>query len=649
MEKKPLRPESTLSTDILRASWRRCLDEYGLDQALNKPVARVGAATVRELHGEMEDVLAESTPVIDRVRQVARDGNFAVLFCNAAGVAIESYADSPEGEELAQAGLDKGSVWQEELVGTNGIGTCLMSRLPLTVIGGAHFNEALRSFTCCAAPIFAPDGSVIAVLDLSGRAIGDPTAYSLAQYFTTEAASQIGISLFRRWHKHDCIIALAPEPDPMPLSLKELLATDESGNILGATHEALNLLGVADLAELAGRSISDVWRVSLDDLQPLKAHNVRLATGDGSNRYVTAFLPKKQSLRGYARSDAGDRKKPISIADCSARPLDKVAGADPEMRRSIELCRKILDKDIPLLILGETGVGKDTFARAFHAESPRADKPYVAVNCAAIPETLLASELFGYAHGAFTGAAKGGRIGKIAASHTGTLFLDEIGDMPLELQAHLLRVLEERTVTPLGSTDASPVDIKIICATHRNLSDLVAKGLFRKDLYYRIRGAQICLPRLCDRADIKELVSIIAQDELGQEGGEVHFTDDVLDAFRNYDWPGNIRELRSVIRFVLSVHSERTITLEQLPDSMPCSPRQDTLLNVASHAVGLGGGLGETTLDETSRAAEMRRIVEVLRLNRWNVTEAANQLGVSRATLHRKIRRYGIVSPNNLT
>ena len=626
------------------------MDEYGLDQALNKPVARIGEATVRELHCEMEEVLSESSPVLERVRQVARDGNYAVLFCNAAGVAIESYADSPEGEELAQAGLDKGSVWQEDLVGTNGIGTCLMSRLPLTVMGPAHFNETLRAFTCCAAPIFAPDGSVIAVLDLSGRAIGDASAHSLAQYFTTEAASQIGNTLFRRLHKNDCIVALAQAPDPMPLSLKELLATDENGNILGATHEALSLLGVADLSELAGRTITDLWQVSLDDLQPLKAHNVRLVTNDGSNRYVTAFLPKKQTVSGQFRACRSERKKLPPPPAADTRSLDEVAGMDPEMRRNIELCRKIIDKDIPLLILGETGVGKDTFARAFHAESQRADKPYVAVNCAAIPDTLLASELFGYAHGAFTGAAKGGRIGKIAASDGGTLFLDEIGDMPLELQAHLLRVLEERTVTPLGSTDSMPVDIKIICATHRNLPDLVEKGLFRRDLYYRIKGAEICLPRLRDRADIKELVDLIAKKELGPDGGEVDFTEEVIDTFRRYDWPGNIRELRSVIGFVLSVHSERVITLDQLPESISGSWSRDRMRS-AMPAVGAVSDvhIGEgATLIETSQAAEMRRIEEVLRMNKWNVTEAANQLGVSRATLHRKIRRYGMISPNNL-
>ncbi len=238
------------------------------------------------------------------------------------------------------------------------------------------------------------------------------------------------------------------------------------------------------------------------------------------------------------------------------------------MIQNIGLCRKIIDKDIPLLVLGETGVGKDTLARALHNESKRTEKPYVAVNCAAIPATLLASELFGYAPGTFTGGVKGGRTGKILASHGGTLFLDEIGDMPLELQAHLLRVLEERTVTPLGSAHAIPVDMKIICATHRNLPDLIAKGHFRKDLYYRIRGAQIVLPALRDRADIAELIGQIVREEDSAGAPAIEFSEGVMDLFRTYPWPGNIRELRNVVRFVTSLHAGKLILVEDLPDQL---------------------------------------------------------------------------------
>ncbi len=658
---------NTLATDIVRASWRRCLNEYNLDRALRKPVERIGENRVRELRAPLEELLSDSSPTIDRVRRIARDVNYVVMIGNSDGVVVSSFADSSMSQELALEGLATGSMWQEEMVGTNGIGTALVARQAITVCGPAHFNETFKSFTCSAAPIFAPDGSVLAVFDISGRAVTDSADYNFAQYFTREAAAQISMMLFRKWHKNDCIIALTNEADPMPMSAQALVATDEEGRILGATQDALSHLGVPDLSSLSGQGIKDLWHVSFGDLRPLSTHSVRMNMADGKGAFVTAFMPKKKA------AGTASGRSPQAVADkrprlvSQIRPLDKVAGADPSMTQSIKLCRKIIDKDIPLLILGETGVGKDTLARAIHAESQRSEKPYVAVNCAAIPSTLLASELFGYAPGTFTGGVKGGRPGKIVASHGGTLFLDEIGDMPFELQAHLLRILEERTVTPLGSADAVPVDIKIICATHRNLTDLIANGSFRKDLYYRIRGAQIVVPCLRDREDLAELVQLIVADEEGAADRQVTFSEAVLDIFRRYPWPGNIRELRNVIRFILSLHSDRVITVEHLPEQLLDFSRHGTNdatiekraeTQAHEHDTHTGAddyhddwrepssGSGATLL-QANETAERRRIVEVLRSNRWNVTEAAVKLNVSRATLHRKIRRYAITSPNN--
>lgn len=645
----------SLGADIVKASWRRCLSDYGLDRAMRKPIERVGHATVRDLRGQMEDVLIESSPVIDRVRRIAADTGNVVLVSNSDGIVVTSFADSNASQDVAREGLETGSVWHEGRVGTNGIGTCLISRQSITVYGGAHFNESFRHFTCSAAPIFGPDGRVIAAFDMSGRAVPGSSDGSFAQYFVREAASQISMMLFRKCHRNDCIVALANEPDPMPMSVKALIATDEAGRILGATQEALSFLGVPDLSDLGGKLINDLWNVSFGDLKPLSKLSVRLNNRDGSNTFVTAFLPKKKAAPAPGRTaHALDDKRPRQNQAALTRPLDRVAGADPLMVQNIGLCRKIIDKDIPLLVLGETGVGKDTLARALHNESKRTEKPYVAVNCAAIPATLLASELFGYAPGTFTGGVKGGRTGKILASHGGTLFLDEIGDMPLELQAHLLRVLEERTVTPLGSADAIPVDMKIICATHRNLPDLIAKGHFRKDLYYRIRGAQIVLPALRDRADIAELIGQIVREEDGSGAPAIEFSEGVMDLFRTYPWPGNIRELRNVIRFVTSLHAGKLILVEDLPDQLldyskvgsPLAPLENAAL-LEREADGRSDTPTGTTLLEANETAERRRIVEVLRANKWNVTEAAGHLGISRATLHRKIRRYAITSPNN--
>ena len=657
---------NTLAADIVRASWRRCVNEYKLDRALRKPVERIGEHRVRELRAPMEELLLESSPTIDRVRGIARDVNYVVMIGNSDGVVVSSFADSASSQELALEGLTTGSMWQEEMVGTNGIGTALVARQAITVCGQAHFNETFKLFTCSAAPIFAPDGRVLAVFDISGRAVPHSADYKFAQYFTREAAAQISMMLFRKWHKNDCIIALTNEADPMPMSAKALVATDEEGHILGATQDALSYLGVPDLSSLSGQAIKDLWHVSFGDLRPLSTHSVRMNMADGTGAFVSAFMPKKKAPGAVGRISqpiADKKARPLS----QVRPLDKVAGADPSMMQSIKLCRKIIDKDIPLLILGETGVGKDTLARAIHSESQRSEKPYVAVNCAAIPATLLASELFGYAPGTFTGGVKGGRPGKIVASHGGTLFLDEIGDMPLELQAHLLRVLEERTVTPLGSAEAIPVDMKIICATHRNLADLIANGSFRKDLYYRIRGAQIVVPCLRDREDLAALVHLIVADEEGAADRQVTFSEGVLEIFRRYPWPGNIRELRNVIRFILSLHSDRVITVEHLPEQILDFSRHGSSSaaiekRAENHAHEHDAHTGAedysddwrepasragATLLEANETAERRRIVEVLRSNRWNITEAAVKLNVSRATLHRKIRRYAITSPNN--
>lgn len=667
--------------DIVRASWRRCLQDYGLDRAAKRPIERVGSNVIRDLRDRMEDILQQASPVVDNVRRVAADTNHVILLSNAEGVVVTSWADSHGSQEIAREGLETGSVWSEQRVGTNGIGTALVSRQPITVFGGAHFNENFATFTCSAAPIFAPDGRVIAAFDISGRALPGSSDGTFAQYFAREAASQVSMLLFRNWHRNDCIVALSNEPDPMPMSVKALIATDESGCILGATQEALSLLGVPDLSGIGGRYVNDIWNVSFSELRPLSRHSVKMANNDGSHTFVTAFLPKKKpsgsssTMRATSSVPAADDRRARFLPAATVTtplspprgPLDRVAGSDPLMIQNVNLCRKIIDKDIPLLLLGETGVGKDTLARAIHAESRRAEKPYVAVNCAAIPATLLASELFGYAPGTFTGGAKGGRTGKILASHGGTLFLDEIGDMPLDLQAHLLRVLEERTVTPLGSAETIPVDMKIICATHRNLPDHIMTGQFRKDLYYRIRGAQIVLPSLKDRTDIPQLVNLIMRDEMGPDADTILFSDAAMNLFKAYPWPGNIRELRNVLRFVGTLHSGKVIEVEDLPDQMLEFARSgqagfgselprgnDSLYGgtcpvpaygAAPAALDVAPPVG-STLMEANEAAERRRIVEVLRSNRWNVTEASTQLGISRATLHRKIRRYNITSPN---
>jgi transcriptional regulator of acetoin/glycerol metabolism len=298
------------------------------------------------------------------------------------------------------------------------------------------------------------------------------------------------------------------------------------------------------------------------------------------------------------------------------------------MRRNVKQARRLIEKDIPFMILGETGSGKDVFAKAVHRAGPRRDKPFVAVNCASIPETLIESELFGYRPGAFTGASREGGRGKIVQADGGTLFLDEIGDMPIHLQARLLRVLEEREVIPLGGESPIKVDIHLMSATHQDLKQQVRDGGFREDLYYRLHGVSLTMPPLREREDRLALIQHLLDDEVD---GTVRVAIEprALEVLDAYEWPGNIRQLRNLLRMLIRLGENGLIRLSDLPPELFMADGATTQLRLAN------------PLDVAERDAILRE----LETGHWNVTRVATRLSVSRNTLYRKMRQYGIKPP----
>ena len=309
--------------------------------------------------------------------------------------------------------------------------------------------------------------------------------------------------------------------------------------------------------------------------------------------------------------------------------LEELAGDDPQMLRNVRCAYRIADTDIPVLIQGPTGSGKEAFARAIHLASRRAERPFVAVNCAAIPETLIESELFGYRPGAFTGARREGLRGRIAQSSGGTLFLDEIGDMPLALPSRLLRVLEEHQILPLGSDSACMVELHVMAASHRNLTEMIRCGTFREDLYYRLNGLTLELPALSDRADKERVIVATLAAESGLLGA-THVEPEALASLLSYPWPGNVRELRNVIRTALVISDSGIIRLSDLPAQLG-AVRPD-------YASPPAAGVRSDLLRSAERAALLR----VIDVNRGNMSRAAAELGVSRNTLYRKMKRHGI-------
>ena len=341
--------------------------------------------------------------------------------------------------------------------------------------------------------------------------------------------------------------------------------------------------------------------------------------------------------------------------------LEELAGEDPQMLRNVRCAHRVVDTNVSVLIQGPTGSGKEAFAHAMHLASRRAGRPFIAVNCAAIPETLIESELFGYKSGAFTGARREGLRGRIVQSSGGTLFLDEIGDMPLALQSRLLRVLEEREVLPLGSEGAIAVDLHVLAASHRNLRDMIARGAFREDLYYRLNGITLELPALCERMDKERLIQHALAAETGN-GRPAAIERDALQRLLVYPWPGNIRELRNVIRTALAICEGGVVRAMDLPreirdDSAHGDERRDLMSGPAASPSWSASGPTARPVDPSDptdatqhsaprltrlQAAERAALLRAMEELHGNMSRVAAELGVSRNTLYRKIKRHGI-------
>jgi sigma-54 dependent transcriptional regulator, acetoin dehydrogenase operon transcriptional activator AcoR len=317
-------------------------------------------------------------------------------------------------------------------------------------------------------------------------------------------------------------------------------------------------------------------------------------------------------------------------------------GEDAQMRKNLAFGRQLFAKQVPILLQGATGTGKEAFAKALHHSGLWFDKAFVTVNCAAIPESLIESELFGYTRGAFTGAVKEGRVGKILQSNGGTLFLDEIGDMPLMLQTRLLRVIEEREVVPLGSDQAIPVNLHVISATHRDILQMIQDGEFREDLYYRLNGVTLHLPLLRDRGDKAELIRTLLQEE-NSDQESIEIAEDAFRKLLDYSWPGNIRQLRNALRTASALCRDGIIRLSNLPQEILHTEASARTRAPAGAAGNVEAAAALNLPSAALRDAECAALLRELERMHWNISRTAQALGISRNTLYRKIHKHNIV------
>ena len=587
---------------------------------------------LRQAMAGNHSLLSHSRPIMEYLFDQVRHSHSVVVLADRAGMLMHTLGSPGFIDKAERVALTCGASWHEAHRGTNAIGTALAEGNAVEVHGGEHFLERNSFLTCAASPILSATGELLGILDISGDH-RNGHAHTLGLVST--AARMIENRLLVATCKRNVRLHLHREPEGIGSVAEGILAVSADGWIVGANRVALTQLGL-HMGDVGATPLAQVLDVRLDDLlshlhrRPQQPQALRLRGG--------ALLYAQVQLDAAAWPAV---HKPTANTSSAAAPDDALARldtGDARWRAAADKARRVVGKPIPVLIQGESGVGKEVFARALHASGPRRAAPFVAINCAAIPENLIESELFGHVAGAFTGARKEGHLGHLREAHGGTLFLDEIGDMPLALQTRLLRVLQERSVTPVGASKAVPVDFALVCATHNQLMQAAEQGRFRQDLYYRINGLTVQLPALRERSDFVALLRRLLSDLATEQGlpVDVEVAPDLLARLAAYSWPGNLRQLASVLRTACAmlVEGEDTLRWEHMPDDLVQA------LEVAPLAFGHPPDTPDTptapaalSLQQLSTAA----IDQALQAARGNMSQAARQLGISRQTLYRKL------------
>jgi transcriptional regulator of acetoin/glycerol metabolism len=603
---------------LVERSWRRCFAAGLAPIGRLAETPHLSSAELARAADRQQELIAHARPVMEYVHTQTRNSGSMVILSDERGVLLQALGDADFLTRAERVALMPGASWHERYRGTNAIGTALAEGAPVVVHGAEHYLERNSFLTCAAAPVTAPDGRPLGVLDISGEQRSrHPHTFGLVR----AAAQMIENRLFDARHGESVRLRFHPLAEGIGTVAEGVAALSEDGWIVGANQAGLALLGLAS-ADLGATPLSRVLELRVEELidwgrrrpgQPL------LVRRPGGERLFVRVEPGRRPLAARANTVQVPAQDALSALDTG----------DERMGAVIERARRVLGKPIALLLQGESGVGKELFARAAHESGTRRDKPFVAVNCAALPETLIEAELFGYAPGAFTGARREGMPGRIREAHGGTLFLDEIGDMPTAFQARLLRVLQERQVTPLGGGRPLPVDFALICATHRNLKTEMEAGRFRADLYYRINGLALTLPALRERGDVQALITRLLEEAAPGRG--IALEPPVAAAFADYAWPGNLRQMASAIRTACALldDDEAAIGWRHLPEDLAVE------LKPQRHVRPVLGEEAAENLRSLSGVA-IRRAVAA---SKGNMSEAARRLGISRNTLYRQLKR----------
>ncbi|MBP0946556.1 sigma-54-dependent Fis family transcriptional regulator [Pseudomonas alliivorans] len=645
--------------DSCEESWRRCFDS-GLSPDNKPEVPQIEGSLLTRMQDEFgQQAFSYALTELNGLMNMVSEVGYSASLANAQGVII---AESVKPQQAFYCESDKlGSVWSEAVGGTNGIGTCIVEQRPVAIFRDDHFYFDLSSQACVAAPFYNPLGELQGVLNLTTcNPSVDINAHHIVYNLATKSSVLLEERLFIEHFRDYAILQLCDSS-----RAAQVIAVDELGIVRGASHAARRRLGLSSTQ--VGRI--RLWEVidcpqSTISLECFKAPmRARTLLRDEQVDMVLLRANRQEALSPLTEARARTVRSNVRPKEVSSS-LARCAGQDSTMQQNVKLIRKVMNKKLPILLLGETGVGKDTLAKAIHDESDRCKGPYVAFNCAAVPESLIDSELFGYSKGAFTGASKEGSQGRLLEADGGTLFLDEIGDMPLSLQTRLLRVLESGEVSPLGAGKAVQVNLQIIAATNQRLHEKVTDGSFREDLFFRLAGMIVNIPPLRERDDRGQLIETVLETVVGDDPTPT-MKPAAWKKLLDYSWPGNVRELKHVLHRASLFAEEGVISasditlpfenrIKSIAERLGTPPASSFALPPApvvisgpsqndadSSEIGVDAVLN---LDARQALAELegQTIQAAMAAHGNNVDKAARSLGMSKATLYRKIKRYGI-------
>lgn len=623
-QRNNLRPE-------IRDSWERSY-AYGVNKHLRENPYICTQAELRQYQDNASFLIEMSSSVMNNMYEFVSGTGFVVVLGDSNLCIVKVIGDEEALAFARSARLCEGAMWSEELVGTNAGALAFALAKPISVFGYEHFCLFSHVAACSCAPI-VDQGKINGIIGMIAP-FDKVNSHTLGMVLASTKHIKYKMMVERAKNYHAVLMDSIQEG---------LFAIDVTGTITYMNENCARSLKL-ERESIIGRSIYDLigdnsknhyfinkitsGRRTIDENFSLAIGGETLHCNVTCNPLnsphpddgAVVVVRESQRIKRLVRNIIGGDAK---------MTFEDIVGKDPEFLRSIKTANAASSSMSNILMLGESGTGKDILAQAMHNAGPRKNNPYLAINCAALPRELIASELFGYEEGAFTGARKGGNMGKFELADQGTIFLDEIGDMPLDLQASLLRVLEEKTVMRLGGTKQIPVNVRIIAATNQDLESMIENNRFRRDLYYRLAVIRINIPCLKSRpGDIMMLAEYFLKRVCERFNKPMMtFSSEVIDAFMNYGWPGNVREMQNVIEGAVQLAPGNVITADLVSSYL-----------VQKDLVVIDNKEKENTVHEL----EKQMILEYLDKYKYNKTKVASALGISRRTLYRRLDEFKI-------